>query len=292
MIAHDRVVRLFKDGKTAKGNSMFTDGVALYSWGLHFTLARHMPAAQNAKRMPWILVNVDRYSVSTNQHVALTGREFIDSPHVSIDALQQATNGQWVDVTLLEHTTSIYQVCSRGEAGFESLRVGVPAGATYWETVQDGTVVERGYSREGATLLRLEDKYLLCSADGNHYVTELSGEALTVDDAFTSLMPLEVAIYAHNTGMHALRQGEWYFIPVDRADLPYGAWSRRRSRLPTDTYNYHEVTHLWEHSGNELYVTGTVRHSSREHRMLKLGKGVWKAIRNTAVNSWSGGRGD
>lgn len=88
----------------------------------------------------------------------------------------------------------------------------------------DFYVVERHFA--GAMVLRVEDKYFLFDTDReevkehgfNPFFTQLPGPAKTVAEAYMLLMPDDVK-KAYARGAKVIRQGEFFFVPVNERDI-------------------------------------------------------------------------
>ena len=120
----------------------------------------------------------------------------------------------------------------------------------------------------------------------------------TIGEAYAALKPKEI-IHAESAGMEIKRQGEWFFYHLDDKLKESDATFQKHAPLPSadSSSNLHICTRLLKIK--KLYfVKGTVRHKSQnggrgDHRMLKLGAGIWRAVCNTAKGNWSaGGRVD
>lgn len=128
---------------------------------------------------------------------------------------------------------------------------------------------------------------------------------------------------ANLQGANIVRQGEWFFIPTYKFDLPFTAGDRlpkecancgaTRFNVNPDGTTCKECGHmhvdgfgdvdrrLGDHRpreaayvGGETYVRGTVRHSNNDHHMIHLGETWHKAVthdREVQVFSTRQGRG-
>lgn len=139
----------------------------------------------------------------------------------------------------------------------------------------------------------------------NPFLVELQDPTVeTIAEAYESLKPDEV-IKAEESEMLVERQGEWFFIPIDplseqRAEKTHKAKIEEESRGETATWR-----RMWAGRGElragrnrpntveamieiegKYFVKGTVSHSGREHKDLKLTR--WhQAIPNTSQSSWT-----
>ena len=83
MATHNEVAHNWahKTGRAKRGFSMFYDGDAIYSWGYHFTIARHTKDAHGADV---ILFTSADYSVSTSKHKTITWRACHHMRHFTV----------------------------------------------------------------------------------------------------------------------------------------------------------------------------------------------------------------
>jgi len=165
-------------------------------------------------------------------------------------------------------------------------------------------------------------KYYLASMDNNNYfASELPHPVNTVQEGLDTLKPVEAV---GEEGKDYLRQGEWFFIPVDgvkpfKSSIKNGREKEIRTRraygptckivdqeytvvLPVEFLvnrnkqqtPHHYATEYGFNLGYPLLVRGTVRHTNHDHRMLKLGNGKqwYIAIESNHVLSVGVGRVD
>ena len=274
---HTELIRKFAGGATkGKASNMFIEGDTLYSYGKHFPLL---------VRMPWgYIQNADRYSVTTSSHQS-------DCRHLATDL---------VPFSIFNRALIYYneiELIDKEDARYDE--------RTY--TDKNGerkTVSER---RPEACVLRYRDRTFLSSMDGqNYFMTELPEHVDTVARAFECLVPDEIE------GRETLRQGEWFFCPVD-ADVKVkvrkiekGAGKETVRRwdgvdiqvkkvfrllVNRNSEPHHYATEYGDMGGREV-VRGTVRHSEGDHPMLRLGngKGWYVAYESKHVQSWGAGR--
>jgi len=157
----------------------------------------------------------------------------------------------------------------------------------------------------------------------NAFLVQLPSAAKTVAEAYDMLMPMEVQ-EAKNKGKKILRQGEWFLIPVDAAmekritalEKSHDEWNKKLNQNPygesykpleaqykkTEAYtafkdirrgailqagnNRPNNTSKAIKLNNQLYVSGRMTHSGREHHDLDL-VGWYKPIPNTATKSFT-----
>ena len=277
---HRDVVKAFEAGKTkATGCNMFVEGDTMYSYGRHFQLM---------VRMPWgNLMNGDKYSVSTSKHQSYASR--IATIIIPFSVLRNANIHVIRDIELIHKEAARYDK-----------RVYID---------KDGQEVKINERRPEGAVVKYGGRYFLSSMDGNNYfMSELPREVKTVTEAFESLKP-EMA-----NGDGVLRQGEWFFYPVNfnpavkikysqaditnRQYIPMVTQSgniRLKNRIDdgntTTTMSHHYATEYGLYGmaeGDVVVVRGTVRHINGDHRMLKLGDGKqwYRAVESNHVRSW------
>lgn len=152
----------------------------------------------------------------------------------------------------------------------------------------------------GASLFTVDGKTFLFDLDRrelthkifNAFLVAIPGVVATIDQAYEALKPQDVRD-AEAKGLKVLRQGEWFFIPVEGEFEPVKArntqWSNREfealvlragQNRPNTAHRYailKDKTHV---------VTGYVEHQGREHAKLIL-KGWFRAVPNTATESFT-----
>ncbi len=109
---------------------------------------------------------------------------------------------------------------------------------------------------------------------GSGFVVELPGYAETVEQALELILPREV-LEAEAEGLEVVRQGEWFFVPVE--GVPVGE-RHPRERGPDPHLGNHVPEDKVVHRHRELeplvYVRGVVSHLNEDHPSLDLG-GTW-----------------
>ena len=177
---HKNLLQAFKNGKT-RGSAihMYIEDNVLYSYGHHFPLL---------VRMPWgFLQNADKYSRTTSKHQAETA--VIATVMIPFSALNRA-NINYLKIKLIDKTAARYD------------------NRTY--TNNKGEKITVNERRPESCLIEYGKKRFLCSLDNyNYFLSELPGKPKTVDAAFSCLIPDIVK------GKEYLRQGEWFFIPLE-----------------------------------------------------------------------------
>lgn len=152
----------------------------------------------------------------------------------------------------------------------------------------------------GASLFKVEDKTFLFDIDQreikhkifNPFLVQLVHDVATIKEAYQSLKPIQV-IEAEKNGLKVLRQGEWFFIPVDgqfEAEKERNSWSNKleykRFTLQAGPNRPNHVNRGLTLPNGDVLVTGTVKHSGREHAALLL-KQWYKAVPNTSTRSFT-----
>jgi len=115
--------------------------------------------------------------------------------------------------------------------------------------------------------------HYLIGVDGAPFIAQVSSNIDTLDEAVESLKPAEVK-RAEAAGLEVTRQGDWYFVPVNRT--PRG--EVEHDRALDDDHVTEDIVAL----KTVTYVRGRVGHE--QHAALQL-DGWHKAIRNNAIRT-------
>lgn len=276
---HETVAKRFNEGYTnGAGYNMYIEGDCLFSYGSHFVLAK--------RKDDLFLLNGDRYSNSTSKHQSITRQELgYNSPTTSFSALSNAGIGldslKIIDFTGDETAETIVNL--------KEFKAKIPVGATvtYSRDKFTGEINRIGYHLAGSILILHDEKYYICGMDDNSYfVSELPHVVKTVKNAYASLKPEIVQEYEVEHPEDIIhRQGEWFFIPYSHYKVKKKDFVSNISLPTTDSQsNFHKVTR-YILKGKTILCHGTVRHS--QHKMVKLGNVIHRAVCNTAVNNWS-----
>jgi hypothetical protein len=294
------------DRHNKKEGNIFLENRILYSYGKHFPLA--VRVKEN------ILVNGDRYSVTTSSHQnSVNGAGGDKCIVIPFSAARSA------GINLYDH----YLYSGVNNQEFEKHFKVIDVRSAKWTDKQrkdpkTGELITYQEHLLGASLFRWlpyvaientsspspkwnydgEWKYYLSGIDstgkgrGNYFLTELVKEASTVTEALEQLKPESVKI-AESKGVEVSRQGEFFVLytneikPKDvKTTKPYKLVDRSRPGILTPSS--HIATEGYEVNGVE-FVRGTIRH--RDHTMLKLGKEFWLVARNIQKASFSAGGG-
>jgi hypothetical protein len=200
----------------------------------------------------------------------------------------------WYDrVEVLDHTEDQYRdsyySAEEGET-FDDFKKTIPIGAEVHVYKDENNNIYRvSYHRIGQAVLRYGDRYFVCGMDeGSYFVSELPKPAKTIGKAFRILKPHAVQ-EAEKKGIEVKRQGEWFFIPQKKEDLPY---HKVKDELKSHSLPHHPdsaahtVTRIFKGKGR-IFTKGFVRHSRHEHKPLNLGDQFHIAVKNTAIGNWS-----
>ena len=289
------VERFAKGGTSGKSHNMFIDENVLYSYGHHFPLLA---------RMSWgLLQNADKYSVTTAKHQSIASR------YADILIPFSCLNGagiEWRDIELVDkskerHDLTGYKKLNQKEYEKSKTRRYDHISISQYEKLSHDEkfakcdngkdeyevwdrVEER---RPSAVVFKVKDSFYLSSMDGrNYFLSLLPGSVSSVQEAFDMLTPKQAN---GKEGTDYLRQGEWFFIPGVYSFKNVVIEEKRQYELKQRNggTGHHTVTRCRVVLGIP-YVKGTVRHSNRDHRMLKLGDGKswYMAIESKHVQSW------
>lgn len=270
----------------------------IYSYGRHFPMAVRLKATGGA-----VLVNGDRYSVTTSHHQSLLNRGSVGDSVTSSFTMLRAAGIDPLDgeVRVVDFT--------RDKTGHDAENI--PAGATVRrrKNYQSGKLEVVFWHTAGHCLLEYKGRqYVGGMDDRSYWISELPrADIESVNGALAELKPTEVI------GCDFVRQGEWFFVDLG-ADVATAkrAWRDFAKdfvlpREDDERSNAHTVTRggfmsdvAWPEiaptaarwvSAKTLVVSGRVRHP--EHRQLTLCTGkapqLFAAWRNRAVASWSSG---
>lgn len=319
MASHETVICNYveNDGGAKKGTNVFIDGDTLYSYGYYFPMAVRMSERIPKGCKEVIVVNGDRYSVTTSGHQSmLQGALYGSDRYVttSFGALQRAVEhvrrqavepGEMVPfvsyrrvldyVRLIDFDQERYQDASykwkiENPEGLNIKDIPYNATIRTEKNAQDVSVIVSWHVAAGSVFQDVKTGiYFVCGMDENSYfVSVLPGRARNVKAAFDMLKPAKIR-KAERVGMQVVRQGEWFsilFADGDEAKKIYKDMDQN-FMLPGDG-NAHIVTRGMVHKRRILW-SGGMTHP--EHRTLRVSKAtapeVWQAIANRALASFS-----
>jgi len=142
-----------------------------------------------------------------------------------------------------------------------------------------------------------KDKYFYYYAgldEGQYFISVLPKAAKTIDKALDTLKPKEVLkfIKATNQPERVLRQGEWFFVPKEKDDVPNKYFKQDHLPLLETSRNKH-VCRLYKDKNVIMAKNTNVFHrnvatnkASGDHKKLTL-NGTYYVYRNTELDSRS-----
>jgi hypothetical protein len=192
-----------------------------------------------------------------------------------------------------------FKILARGSEETVVRRVPNPKFERWNEKSKQPEFLEETAHFTGASLFSIDDKIFLFDIDRreiehkifNAFLVEVpDARVKTIAEAYESLKPLEVKT-AESEGLKVLRQGEWFFIPVQgefEAVKGSGRWDKKEFEPLTlqAGQNRPNSAHRYARDGKGHVVSGYVEHSGREHAKLIL-KGWFKPVTNTATRSFT-----
>lgn len=308
--SHWEVAKRFAERSSDKnmaGHSMFTSNhnTSIYSWGYHFPLAH----AYDDNKI--VLINGDRYSVSTARHQSeLRGAlsNYLPKNYTQIT----------VPFSVARAANISLETISRIDAEDDYERAECKTHNVVFSTLNDLSDHAREYSyryckthyehRLGGSIFRARLigtnswAYFLSGFDDTHnsnsdgyFISRLPKRVFSVAEGYDVLKPKEVTA-AILEGLEVKRQGDVFAVPapefnsrkskarekahfIDRKlDVPMLNESHGASEIASDRYG-------------RLYIRGAMYHRPRwrnpEHKRISLGK-VWHRVYfNTALGSWA-----
>lgn len=274
------------DGRTPNSNVYFERDV-IFSYGEHFPMAVRLSDG-------FYILNGDRYSSTTSNHQSLLFQAIPNCYRVEIpfSALREA---------FAEHGVRYMSGLVRE---IQKIKVLDWIDDSYVDTGRLNKEGEKIFDHVlGGSLFEYEGRKFISSLDssgsgrGLFFLTELADKSVnTVVEAFESMKPDSVK-RAEEEGSDVMRQGEWFFIPIDDLLDSVKEHAKKKYVLKnseSDREDRHFVTEGMSVQGRQ-FAKGVVRHSRGEHKMLKLyDEGtkvkdrIWfEAFENVQVNSWS-----
>lgn len=272
--------------------NLLADEAAVYSYGHHFPLAVWLGNGD-------VLLNGDRYSVSTSTHqneirrcVEQAGLKYCVVP---FSAIASALNKTYQDVDSISN----FDIKFKEDEHYRTVKYKDP---------ETGEEKEREEHLLGGSLIKFEKRLFLSSTDPGapwgrgFFLTELKNNRVrNLEEAFRSMKPNKVK-EAEKKEKTILRQGEWFFIKeaenypelkkkkhlkVQMKDVV-----KKHTFLPVDQSDrreHHQVRDQFFVEKKGRFVSGRVRHTGGDHHSLMLGKkSWWMACHNVQINSWQG----
>lgn len=285
-------ISAFRDGHNSPRNSqgnVFGENAILFDYGYHF------PMAVRVKGL--FIINGDRYSMTTARHQ----REVIEicTPNVQIpfSALVQMIDDE---TGLRQSFAQVARYFANGDIKI------IDHTSDKWEPYtyknKEGETVESQRHFLGDVLLDYKGKRYLSAFDHQeperlnpYFLTTLKGKPATVAAAYAGMIPESVKDYESKGDRDTLRQGEWFFIPIELSRYQMTSQTKLVGRMVTWARNSESGTHIAtevrKHASGLRLVRGIIRHKPAgrrpQHAALKLGVGAWYVpVKNTAGKSW------
>jgi len=323
----DKIIEAWKCGeeKRYSGYNVFAEGQAIYSYGYHFPMVVKNPSGL-------VVGNGDRYSVTTSNHqshvrhlvdvlVPFSGLETlgIDPFKDSIECIHRESDGYRTMIGMRKNDEGEME-----EYEYEQHFLG---GSVLRVSQQVMVEPESEYGAGDGKYKNVVTYYVAAWDEtgtgwqGSFFMSEMPSGKIprTVDEALHFLKPQEVISWERFNDGKVLRQGEWFFVPAELPDAcadaekvevfdkwvapdPEKRWDKIQSYkkiylLPLEDggTGHHQVTYMKLSPTGTMYVSGTVRHTEGQHKMLRLdtsgkaSKQWFIPYRNTAVRSVSMG---
>ena len=313
----EEVIEAFSSGKEKpyinKGGSVFHEDGVLFS-------CRTPIAVLGDSHRPSI-INGDRYSPTTDQHVSSAfqflnagGKDIFTTSFSALARFIEHATGrpsaserdvatflQRDKLVVLDHEgdfSAYYTKNGTWEAlkgsalygGVERKTISLPAGVTIQYDALGNPV--RAH-RAATALFHCSGETAVAGFDENQFfLSILPTNPRTLEGAYADLKPEDVHL-AERDSLPVYRQGEWFFIP--HLDGPEAL--EEYNKMPGTEYllrgqnggNPHITTRGQHISGSRHLVSGRIRHP--EHRVLRLSyrdaPEIYLAVENTAVASFS-----
>jgi len=283
----------------------------LLSYGWHFPMAFY---ADRENGLPVLILNGDRYSITTGIHQGMVLNRTFDEPNkvtVSMSAVYRAidwTRGgvgnsrRWSDYRYMVDIDKIVVLDFWKEEHSDTEIE--DATAVFYRKLHkaDGTTerVPYRWHRAGFTLFKVRecDHLFIAGMDGQSYFVSAidvhSYVPKTVEEALEALRP-DVVKKALKDKKKVMRQGEWFFVreddlsPEEEKEMYQSL--KKDFVLPRELAGNPHIATRGKVFDDRIVVSGSIRHP--EHRMLRLSKAtqktgkIWLAYKNAAVASWS-----
>ncbi len=310
-------IKAYKDGLDyghSNGRAVWFEHGKLYSCFSDDPIVIRMSPKRNQnvkKGEEWYLVNADRNEprglFGGPTHLFQTYSIFHEHPRISFSAAQAAGIFETIDerrINLIDFTPDIYDSVDRKDNEFDNFENNFPPGTEISYERENGEIVLKRAHRVGTVVLSDEQKgYFLCAMDESQYfISKLHRKVTSVDDAFAAMTPKEI-LQAREQRIPVQRQGEWFFFRYSDYDfLP----KYLKQKISSTLIKEYKETNLPKKDtrGNDHILTrgiivknkfavgwGTLRHSARTHRMLRLprkgGEQPWVGIINRTQADWS-----
>lgn len=295
----------------APRGTVYADGDRIYSYGRHFEMARIMRGKDG--RATWVLLNGDRYSVTTSGHqslvrgvVARSGLPSMIVPYSALDAAgihdyasirpidirpdrvdvhdheSAEMPGRWIDERRAYVGDRSWTVATLGDDG-----------VWRWQTRTHWLGDSLFYAKARGQRRRFLSSFDYQEANPLYFLCELARVAKpdTVADAIECLKPENVRV-AIEAGLDVSRQGDIFAIPTElttaevRKLTPHG--KGRIVKRPAVLGTNHEPSEVMFATAGRVYARGCLYHAPEawrgpDHARRKLGDGrTWHLLtRNT-----------
>jgi len=258
--------------ENCQGSNFFVEDEVLYSCGHHFPVAMYIGV--------YVLLNGDAYSPSTSTHQSYIRQVVLKRLQIIIpfSALYRAIGerSNYDKIKVIDNTPS----------------TNIP----YTYTDKHGEE-KTGYRHTlGGSVFEYEGRYFISGIDETgvknlYFLTELVRPVVSFEDALEALKP-DVVIEAEKNDVEVKRQGEWFFIKLEK--LGFSDYIIiKDGKLPgNDNDTGHHIVSELIQKNNYYIVRGIVKHDRKEHKQLKLyddvkNKKWWTVVHNEQVQSWS-----
>lgn len=299
-----------RNRRNKKDGHMFLEDGVMFSYGHHFPLALHVGS--------YILVNADRYSVTTSNHQSdvnvAAGDKGIAIPFSAMAAagIRMYDPYKYLGESGAEFEKHL-QIIDFLPPHYETMKRKDPKTGEIF-TYPDQQRALTFIWTLGASLFRWmgyleEDKwrYFISGIDntgrtrrGNYFLTELVNPASSVDEAYEQLKPESIKIDIQE-GYDVVRQGEYYFIRIIEEEYKMYIKGKTIEKMKPcilpdigrgNTASSHVAREGIYIKDDDVYlVKGTVRHQRGDHKMLRLGEDWHIVSHNVQVQSFSANGG-
>ena len=225
MLSNEDAVRAFRDGRHGSSKHIFHENSrTLYSYGHHFILAVRLNTGE-------YLINGDTYSSSTSRHTSLCIKYLTPNVIIPFSALNQVTT-EYSAIKMVDRSSDIYISRTRRDP-------------------KTGEINEYIEHRLGSAVIEIEGKHYLSSIDtgakdrGGYFLVELPENVTSVDEAFDTLFPEDLARDASY-----VRQGEFFF---------------EQTNMQTKELSYMEQLYEWGLYDYNKQATLHRKFSTKEH---------------------------
>ena len=295
------IERFSKEATRGSASHMLIEDDVLYSYGSHFPLAIRQDWGQDIR----YLVNGDHYSATTSMHQRHCFGRLTPNVQVPFSALSAAGLADYGipnrDLEIVSNRPDeFHYTCSHCDREVENTDEALdPSKLWTYHHIDDLTPLCAQAHGEtishhvlGAVVLEHEGRSFLSSIDEQegwrmraYFLCLLPKPVASIEDAFDSLVPDEVR-NAKESGIEVRRQGDIFLLAARHSTREIHVPTEHHAQLFNTTHVATEVR-----VNGAVYVRGTLRHQPdgrhSQHRMLRLGRSWWIAIKNLALASWN-----